>query len=74
MDELYTLLPLRAAANIQKETSRYQNHWHPQVLTDNTQARANQAKKGKSVYFNSKYKKVTEMRFHTKRFFKAINQ
>ncbi|HWW38061.1 hypothetical protein [Pedobacter sp.] len=53
---------LRTAANIQKETSRYQNHWHPQVLTDNTQARANQAKKGCSVYFNSKCKKVTEMR------------
>jgi len=62
MDDLYILSSLPDAANIQKETSRYQNHWHPQVLTDNTQARANQANSGKSVCFNSKCKKVTEMR------------
>ncbi len=62
MDNLYTLLPLCTAANIQKETTGYQNHWHPQVLTDHTKARANQAKKGCSVYCNSKCKWVTEMR------------
>jgi len=68
--ELYILSSLPDAANIQKETSGYQQNWHPQVLTDNTKARANQAKKGKSVYFNSKNKWVTEMRSFHKEFIK----
>ncbi|PTS99006.1 hypothetical protein DBR11_13610 [Pedobacter sp. HMWF019] len=60
--ELYIQSVSRATKNIQEETSGYQKHWHPRVLTDNTKARANQAKNGSSVYFNSTCKWVTEMR------------